>query len=109
MPWSLSGLWFKSARKHIIVGDGYYSTGDIAKSWRRDTSFPWLYRHSIKGEDHNSIALCGYSLISYFNGVRWNSLEIVEQPKYTNVDIKGNIIVAVGAKNSQGVITIGKR
>lgn len=111
LPWSLSSLWFKSARGYIIVGDGYYSAKDYTLDWQRDTSFPRLYKHAIKGEAFNSIALCGaYGLLSYFNGVKWYSVENAEQQKYLNIDIKKNTIAAVGTLHSvEACITLGRR
>ncbi len=91
-------------------GDFYYEIPNLNVNWRRDTNFPMLYKHSVKGEFHNSIALCGaFGLLSYFNGARWYSIENTEQQKYLGIDIRGDIIVAVGQEGAQAVITIGKR
>ncbi|MBI9072921.1 MAG: hypothetical protein JEY94_15070 [Melioribacteraceae bacterium] len=110
LPWSLKGIWFKTNRKKIICGNGVYTNNNLSKDWQKETSLPFLYKHSISGQALNSIVLCGaYGLISYYNGEIWESIEHLEKQKYVSVDIKGNLIVAGGQHNNSACITIGRR
>lgn len=111
LPWSIKSVWFDAKRSYSITGDGYFTTNNLGDLWIEKRSFPLLYKHSIRGQALNSVAICGaFGLVSYFNGQTWNSFEHPEQQKYISIDIEKDILVAVGS--SQGIeacLTIGTR
>lgn len=108
-------VWFKAGIKYYIVGDGLYekSFKDTLK-WvdlnnnRKITSY---YMSCIRGNSLNDIIVVGaYGEFLHYNGSNWESLK--EQTSITNgtyyrVAIKGNIVIAVGQDQNQGIILIG--
>jgi hypothetical protein len=118
LPWSLSGIWFSAGHKYFIVGDGVYPANNFISSWRRDISFPSIYKDAIRGMRINNIAISGSNgLLSHFNGSTWKHYMNSELPsingRYWSVAISQNIIIAVGELydpiNSKGIVIIGRR
>jgi len=109
-------LWFVNNSKVYIVGNGVYYKNDLAtENWQLDESHPLIYKERIRGTESNNIFLVGdYGLVSHFNGVTWKHFTGNELPNllgnYYSVDIKNNIMVAVGQLNSgQAIVLKGDR
>lgn len=114
LPWSLSTIWLKSAKKNFIGGDGLYMNKKINERWNKDTLFIPIYKDRIRGINLNDIAVSGSNgLLSHFNGYSWKHYINNELPYYSgrllSVDIKNNTTVAVGWIGSKAIITIGRR
>lgn len=116
IPSSLKGIWFKPGEKYYVVGSGMFTKTEI------NSSIGWLaiwqgvtesYTGSIDGNNLNDIVVCGsYGEMLHYNGNNWKSYKSelqLQSGTYGEVKIKDNLIIAVGHKSSQAVITIGKR
>jgi hypothetical protein len=117
LPWSISGLWFKSGLGYYIVGDGiYYSrSSPTMPSWKeiipKITNY---YSHAIKGKDINDLFLVGsYNTVVHFNGLTWKDYSNNELPNLgfhlQRVDFKDNIMAAIGYLGNKGIIILGER
>ena len=114
LPWSLSTVWLKSGKNYYVAGDGLYFTKIINDSWIKDSVFIPIYKDRIRGQDINDIIVCGSNgLLSHFNGFNWRHYINNELPFFSgrllSCDLQDNLIIAVGRKNTQSIITIGKR
>ncbi len=114
LPWSLSSIWFKSTKKYFVGGDGLYYQKTLNESWVKDLTFIPIYKDRIRGTHLNNIVVSGSNgLLSHFNGMNWKHYINNELPYYSgrllSCDIKDNIIIAVGWKETQSIVTLGKR
>ena len=113
---SIKGIWFKPGEKYYVVGSGIFTKTDIYSSdgwlaiWQGVTE---SYTGSIDGNDLNDIVVCGsYGEMLHYNGNSWKSFKLdlqLQSSTYGEVKIKNNLIIAVGHKSSQAVISIGRR
>jgi len=114
LSWSLRGIWFMPGKIYYISGSGLYPSKTLGPTWHYDETLPMYYTHTIHGVDLNDIATAGGSgYLSHFNGITWKHYMGNELPdiygNYYGVDIKDNIIVAVGTDGNGEVLTIGRR
>jgi hypothetical protein len=114
LPWSLSSVWFRSEKKYYVGGDGLYFKRLLSDTWVKDGTFITIYKDRIRGADINDIIISGSNgLLSHYNGIYWYHYINNELPYYSgrllSCEIKNNIIVAVGWKEIQAIITMGKR
>ena len=110
LSWSLRGLWFKTKRKYIIVGDGYYESINYKNTWKRSFNFPRKYKRAVSAKTINDIFICGsYSLLAHFNGYFWKYYYDKINGWYNSIDIKGNVAVSVGSNGRKAYIVHGKR
>ena len=113
LPLSMNSLWFKSNRFYMAVGDGYYTTKQLGNGWIRDYTIPFFYKTTIRGINYNDIFLAGtFGLLMHNNGVEWKSYQYTvttSEDFFSKVSLSNNIICAVGARNNNAVIYIGKR
>lgn len=114
LSWSLSSIWFKANRKYYIVGDGIYPNTSLNNIWQRFIGLPLIYKNSIRGDNYNSIAVCGaFGFLSHFNGYTWQNFGGNELPSfsggYLSVAITDKTIIAVGYNQTRAVIAMGKR
>lgn len=114
LPWSLSSIWFKSSKRYFIGGDGLFTNKKINDVWIKDTTFIPIYKDRIRGININDIVVSGSNgLLSHFNGYSWRHYINNELPHYSgrllSVDIKQDVIVAVGWIGNKAIITIGRR
>lgn len=114
LPWSLSSIWFQVEKKYYVGGDGLYFKKLLNDSWVKDLTFIPIYKDRIRGTNLNNIVVSGSNgLLSHFNGMNWKHYINNELPYYSgrllSCDIKDNIIVAVGWKEIEAIITMGKR
>ena len=114
LPWSLSSIWFQVEKKYYVGGDGLYFKKLLNDSWVKDLTFTPIYKDRIRGTNLNNIVVSGSNgLLSHFNGMNWKHYINNELPYYSgrllSCDTKDNIIVAVGWKEIEAIITMGKR
>jgi hypothetical protein len=71
------------------------------------------YAYKIRGKKLNDIIEAGGAgEIVHYNGSTWHSFIMqtrLQNGNYYSVDIKGDIVVAVGENNPKAVIIIGRR
>ena len=115
LSWSLKAIWFIPGVIYYIGGDGLYPSRNLANRWHRDLSFPFLYKHAIRGQAVNDVIVAGsFGLLSHFNGVSWRHYNGGHFPSssaaYRGVAIHNNIVAAVGYYNLRnGFVVIGRR
>jgi hypothetical protein len=103
----LSSIWGKSNRVIYTAGDGVvlYKNNKWEKINRPDVKTIYC----IKGNNYNDVfGLSSTLLILHFNGYSWqyiNTLNII----YYRLDVKDNIMAAVGWQSDKAVITVLKR
>ncbi len=114
LPWSLKSIYFLTHNKYYTCGDGLYSNNSLGSDWVKDSSFITLYKDKIRGQEINDILVSGaFGLLSHFNGLSWKhfSEDVLStfHGRYRAVDIKDNILVAVGRVENSAIITAGIR
>lgn len=108
-------LWFKSGIKYYIVGDGLYvkTYNDTTKWVNLNRNITSYYMSCIRGNGLNDIIVSGaYGELLHNNGSTWKSFRdqtSLSNGTYYRVAIKGNIVVAVGQDQNQGIILLGHR
>ena len=108
-------LWFIPNQHYYVVGDGIYEKTLLSDSLWKDNLFNITRKATtkIKGNGLNDIFVVGsFGECLHWNGESWKSY--IDQTglsngSFTSVAIKGNLVIAVGGNNNQGVITIGRR
>jgi hypothetical protein len=115
IPWDIFGIWFVPNQHYYVYGSGIYEKNSLSDSLWKNNSLD-ITRHSttkIKGNGLNDVFAVGsFGDCLHWNGESWKSY--IEQTGLSNgsfgsVAIKGNLVIAVGENNNQGVITIGIR
>jgi hypothetical protein len=108
-------LWFIPNQHYYVVGDGIYEKKSLSDSLWKDNLFN-ITRHSttkIRGNGLNDVFAVGsFGDCLHWNGESWKSYIAqtgLSYGSFTSVAIKGNLVIAVGGNNNQGVITIGRR
>jgi hypothetical protein len=109
-------LWFTNINKVYIVGNGVFYKNNLAiDGWQLDDFNPLIYKESIRGTEINNVFIAGdFGLVSHFNGVTWKHYTGNELPNllgnYYSVNLKNNIMVAVGQLNSgQAIVLKGNK
>ncbi|MBD3225752.1 MAG: hypothetical protein GF313_13570 [Caldithrix sp.] len=114
LPWALDGIWFN--KHHIYIGgDGLFKRNCIECSapWQLfDTDLTNYFSHAIRGDGINMVVAGAFGEIITYNGMTWKnhlSDTYMSPGSYYAVDVKANLIVAVGHKSYHGYIRIGRR
>ncbi len=104
----VSSIWSKNGYPLYACGDGVYV--NRGKGWKEIEGLPLLYSTSIKGNASNNIFVVGgFGYIAHYNGVDWKVVNDTESFNIMEVEVKNNIVVAVGTNGVQGVVKIGRR
>jgi hypothetical protein len=109
---SLNAIWFVAGKKYYIGGDGLFSTEVLGNSWVRNTELPAYYKTSVRGNNINDVIVAGaYGLLLHYNGKSWMNYQdrFPINGSFGRVDIKGDIVCAVGNDNNRAVIVMGRR
>ena len=114
LSWSLRTLWFLPGRIYYIGGAGLYPSYTLGPIWQYDNTLPLYYTHTMQGIDLNDIVTAGGSgSVSHYNGITWKHFLGNELPdiygNYYGIDIKNNVIVAVGSEGNNDILAIGRR
>jgi hypothetical protein len=93
------------------AGDGIFKKKNLSEdSWK--SVLPYIFT-AVRGNSVNDIFAVGIGgRIMHYNGITWvNYQGQTGLPSciYGNLDMKGNLVVAVGEDNQRGVVLIGKR
>jgi hypothetical protein len=114
---SLCSVWFKDLNKVYITGDGHFvkNLKSGTEKWKFfSRSFTRYWSNSVKGNDLNDIVLAGsFGDICHFNGKTWKAY-LGNGIDYFNgdlngMDIKGDMICAVGTTGGSSVVVLGQR
>jgi len=113
LSWALNTVWYVSGYRYFVGGDGLYHSRTIGPIWYRDVSFPPYYKTSVRGNGINDIVVAGaFGLLMHFNGASWKDyLDIPFMPSgaFARVEVKRNVVVAVGGLDNKGLVLIGQR
>jgi hypothetical protein len=108
-------LWFIPNQHYYVVGDGIYEKKSLSDSLWKDNLFNITRKVTtkIRGNGLNDVFVVGsFGDCLHWNGGSWKSY--IDQTglsdgSFGSVAIKGNLVIAVGGNNNQGVITMGRR
>lgn len=111
----LRGVWFKVNRKYYLVGSGTYMKTFLTENeWKgnpRDITN--YFENAIRANSTNDVIVVGaFGEVLHFNGYSWKSFihqTYLPSGTYLSVDVKGNILVAVGWNSRQAIITTGRK
>jgi len=110
----LSTIWFISGRRYYVGGSGLYEKRSLEEpNWKngpQDITTNYIFR--IRGTGlNNIIAVGGYGEVLHYNGISWKSYydETKINGNYYSVDVRDDIVVAVGYNSPDAVITVGRR
>ena len=114
---NMRSIWFE--KQHFFaVGNGlYYKYYPVTskKKWRNleeKKIITQYYLYTIRGTEINNIYTAGaYGEVLYFNGIRWKSFfntTHLNDGVYLRLDIRDNLICAVGNNYSKATILLGK-
>lgn len=114
IPFSIQGIWFDETGVAYVVGSGMYRKRgfESREHWKPiHEGISNNYLRAIDSNALNDIAVSGdFGELLHFNGATWTSF----QPEFDgnplfDIDIKGNVIVAVGLSGREAFITMGMR
>lgn len=110
----LLGVWFVPGKKYFAVGDSIFTKGypgaDTA-SWALDNPYGYLH-NCIRGNGINDAVIAGgLGDIIHYDGLFWHTYIYYTKLRgnYYRVAMRGDMIVAVGDDNGQGVVAFGRR
>ncbi len=102
-------VWNKNNDLVFVAGTGLfrYSYG----KWDEINEFSNRSLTCVRANGLNDIVVTGATRSGHFNGKSWQIINelILANGVYGSVDIKDNLLIAVGQNNPQAVIILGKR
>jgi hypothetical protein len=106
-PW---GIWFVPGRRYLHAGDGLWEAHVPNGPWVRNGQLPAQFKTSIDGQGFNDIVVGGaFWLLVHWNGVNWQSYFPRTSGSFTSVDIKDDLIIAVGGTGNRALVIQGRR
>ena len=115
LPKIYFSLWFVPGEKYYVVGDGIISTNSSTNLIWSNISIganSQFEAGGIRGADLNDVFVTGgYLDVVHYNGSTW--FDYVNQlpsgyGSYSQVAIRGNTMIAVGAVDQNAVLLMGK-
>lgn len=112
--WPLNGVWFSVNKRYYVNGSGIYYTHKLEDNWIGEPlEITQFFIRRIRGNDINDVFASGdYGETLHFNGLTWKSFineTFLSNGTFLSVDVKNNLIVAVGYQSAQAVLTVGHR
>lgn len=116
IQYSTNAIWFKSQKQYYAAGGGMWKKDNILSNipWQSfESGITPYYIYSIRGQSENDIVAVGsFGELLHYNGRSWKSFR--DLPGFHNlelyaVDIKGNVICAVGYIGSRACVVRGYR
>jgi hypothetical protein len=112
----LYDVWFKAGKCYYVVGaspwGGYqlYYIEDINSKnliWKSGSFYNSLF--AVRGNDFNDVFMFGFEK-THFNGYTWRDYrDRFNYGYFFGVDVKGDLVCAVGRTGGRGIALIGKR
>ncbi|MBZ0199167.1 MAG: glucosyl transferase [Ignavibacteriaceae bacterium] len=112
---SLHGIWFRNNKQYLVVGNGIYTKTNLNENeWNAGlTALTRYYTYAIRGSALNNIFICGsFGEMLHFSGNSWHSFKNIPRffdADFYNIDVKNDIVAAVGQRFNSGCIVIGKK
>jgi hypothetical protein len=113
--WPLKAVWFVPNKQYYVAGAGVYQKRFLTDTqWKNEATDITTYSTTaIRGNDVNDVIGVGaFGDIIHFNGIVWKNdytEPLLGYGTYGSVEIKNNLLIAVGDNYNQGVILKGKR
>jgi hypothetical protein len=113
--WPLLTTWFISYRQYYVGGSGIYQKKLLLDlQWRNEAlDITTFSTTAIRGNDINDVIAVGaFGDLLHFNGIRWKNdyaEPLLGYGTYGSVEIKNNLLIAVGDNYDQAVILFGVR
>ena len=102
----LTGVWTNVGYPIFTSGDGIFE--GRSGEWREVPT--GIYTNDIRGTGLNNIIAVGdFGFITHYNGIDWEQVGFDYDAGYATVRLNENLVIAVGRKNAQGLITMGRR
>ena len=87
-----------------------WESNHLTKRWRDITLYPPTVKTSIAGNDYNDIIVVGsFQTVAHWNVYSWRNYFPMISSVLSAVEMKSKIVVAVGSKNDNGYILVGKK
>ncbi len=104
---ALQSIWYAYSKKIYLAGSYFFIYEN--KNWKKISELSTQTTTSVKGNGANDIIAVGTKgIIDHYDGITWMTYQT--SGEYSDVDIKGNIVVAVGSSSAgEAFIAIGKR
>ncbi len=112
--WPLNGVWFSVSKRYYVNGSGIYYTHKLGENWiGKPLEITQFFIRKIRGNNINDVFASGdYGETLHFNGNSWKSFfneTFLSNGTYLSVNLKNNLVIAVGYQSAKAVITIGNR
>jgi len=116
IPYSTSCIWFKSQKQYYVAGGGMWRKENITSNtpWQSfENGVTPYYIYGMRGQSENDIVAVGsFGELLHYNGKSWKSFRGL--PGFNNlelysVDIKGNVLCAVGYIGNRACVVRGYR
>lgn len=116
IPYSTNCIWFKSQKQYYVGGGGMWKKENITSNtpWQSfESGVTPYYIYGMRGQSENDIVAAGsFGELLHYNGKSWKSFR--DLPGFNNlelyaVDIKGDVICAVGYIGSRACVVRGYR
>jgi hypothetical protein len=115
IQWSLRTVWFMPSRRYYVAGSGVYEKHNLTENeWLNNPlDITTFYTNRIRGNDVNDVVGIGaFGDFVHFNGTVWKVN--YQEPElnygsYLSMDIKEDIVAAVGLEYNQAVILIASK
>lgn len=112
---SLSSVWFSQGQKYYLAGSGIYEKRLLSEKRWKNGQFDITNYHifGLRGNAINDVAAAGgFGEVLHYNGNTWQSYHSSTQMamgNYLSVEMKGNLIVAVGENYNRAAVALGRR
>lgn len=116
IPYSASCIWFTSQKQYYVAGGGMWKKDNITSNtpWQSfENGVTPYYIYGMRGQSVNDIVAVGsFGELLHYNGTSWKSFR--DLPGFNNlelysVDIKGNVLCAVGYIGNRACVVRGYR
>ena len=104
-----------TVQKYYVIGSGIYEKKFLSDILWKDNEFDITHytTYRVRGNRINDVIIGGaFGEFLHFNGITWKSYidhTMLNSGRFYGLNIKDNIIIAVGLNNPQAVITMGTR
>lgn len=115
LNWSLRGIWSPDPWHYYICGDGIFENNFLDAAWRFTQFQSGVYTEAIRGNAVNDFVIVGdFGFLAHYNGSTLRQFNGNGLPnfsgQYNSVDMKGNMIIAVGWEaTGKAIAAIGWR
>jgi hypothetical protein len=116
IPYSTNCIWFKSQTQYYVAGGGMWKKESVTSNtpWQSfESGITSYYIYGMRGQSENDIVAVGsFGELLHYNGKSWKSFR--DLPGFDNlefyaVDIKGDVICAVGYIGNRACVVRGYR